>query len=109
MATVFWDRKEVLMVECLQQETTITSQVYCETLTRLHKAIQNKRRGMLRSGVLLLHENALPHTTARTRALLDHFNWELFDHPSYTPDLAPSDCVPVYLPEEQFDITAIQQ
>jgi hypothetical protein len=26
-----------------------------------------------------------------TRALLEHFNWELFDLLSYSPDLAPSD------------------
>jgi hypothetical protein len=26
-----------------------------------------------------------------SRALLEHFNWELFDHPSYSPDLAPGD------------------
>jgi hypothetical protein len=30
MATVFWDRKGVLMVEFMQQGTTITSEVYCE-------------------------------------------------------------------------------
>jgi hypothetical protein len=23
---------------------------------------------------------------------LEHFNWELFDHPPYSPDFAPSDC-----------------
>jgi hypothetical protein len=27
----------------------------------------------------------------RTRALLKHFNWELFDHPPYSPDLTPND------------------
>jgi hypothetical protein len=31
MATVFWDRKGVLMVEFMQKGTTITSDVYCET------------------------------------------------------------------------------
>jgi hypothetical protein len=48
---------------------------------------------MLTYGVMLLHDNALPHTStaARTRALLEHFNWELFDHLLYSPDLAPSD------------------
>jgi transposase len=45
---------------------------------------------MLTSGVVLLHETAIPHTAARTRALLEHFNWELFDHPRYSPDLAPT-------------------
>jgi hypothetical protein len=43
MATVFWDRKGVLMVEFMQQETTITSEVYCETQKELGRAIQNKR------------------------------------------------------------------
>jgi hypothetical protein len=32
MTAVFWDRKGVLMVEFMQQGTTITSRVYCETL-----------------------------------------------------------------------------
>jgi hypothetical protein len=31
-----------------------------------------------------------PHTAARTRALLQHFNWKLFDHPPYNPDLTLS-------------------
>jgi histone-lysine N-methyltransferase SETMAR len=58
---------------------------------KLRMAIRNKRHGMLTYGVVLFHDNARPHTAARTRALLEHFNWELFDHPPYSPDLAPSD------------------
>jgi histone-lysine N-methyltransferase SETMAR len=46
---------------------------------------------MLTSGVVLLHDNARPYTAGRTRALLEHFSWELFDHPPYSPDLALSD------------------
>jgi hypothetical protein len=68
-------------------------------------AIQNKRRGMLTSGVVLLHDNARPHTAARTRAQLKHFNWELFDHPPYSSERLP----PVYLPEELVAIIALQQ
>jgi hypothetical protein len=45
IAIVFWDKKGVLMVEFTQQGTTITSEVYCETLiikiNKLHRAIQN--------------------------------------------------------------------
>jgi hypothetical protein len=41
---------------------------------------------MLTSCVVLLHDNA-----ACTRALLEHFNWELFDHPPCSPHLAPSE------------------
>jgi hypothetical protein len=73
------------MVEFMQQGATVTSQVYCETLKELRKVIQKKRRGMLTSGVVLLHDNA------STQALLEYFNWELFHHTSYSPDVAPSD------------------
>jgi acyl-CoA thioesterase len=34
METFFWDRKGVLMAKFMQQGTTITSQVYCETLKK---------------------------------------------------------------------------
>jgi histone-lysine N-methyltransferase SETMAR len=47
--------------------------------------------GMLTYGVVLLHDNARPHTAARTRALLEHFHWELSDHSPYSPDLALSE------------------
>jgi hypothetical protein len=45
---------------------------------------------MLTKGVIL-HDNARPHTAARTNALIKLFNWEISDHPSYIPDLAPND------------------
>jgi hypothetical protein len=45
---------------------------------------------MLTKGVILLHDNAWPHTAARTNALIKLFNWEIFDHPLYSMDLAPS-------------------
>jgi histone-lysine N-methyltransferase SETMAR len=75
----------------MHQGTTITSEVYCDTLKKLPRAIQNKRRGILTSGVVLLHDNAPSRTAARARALLKYSNCELFDHPHYSPDLAPSD------------------
>jgi histone-lysine N-methyltransferase SETMAR len=46
---------------------------------------------MLTSGVMRLHNNVRPHIAARNRALLERFNWELFDHPPSSPDLASSD------------------
>jgi transposase len=48
-----------------------------------------ERRGMLTKGVILLHDNARSHTATRTDALVKLFNWEIFDHPPYSPDLAP--------------------
>jgi len=90
MCTVFWDRQGVPLVEFLPQGTTINSAVYCETLKKLRHAIQNKRRGMLSATILLLHDNARPHSAAQTQDLITSFRWKQMDHPPYRPDLAPS-------------------
>jgi transposase len=46
---------------------------------------------MLTKFFVLLHDNASPHTAARTNALIKCFNWEIFGQPPYRPDLAPKD------------------
>jgi hypothetical protein len=81
MATVSVDRKGVLM-GIHATRTTITSQMYCETLKRncVVPTIQNKMRRMLTHGVVLLPDNVLPHTAARIRVLLEYFNWELLTY-----------------------------
>jgi hypothetical protein len=89
--TVFWDQKGILLTEFMALGTTITSEVNREMLNKLQRSIQNKRRGMHTKGVVILHDNSWPHTLARTNALIRLFNWEIFDHPPYSPDLAPSD------------------
>jgi hypothetical protein len=91
MATVFWDRKGVLLIGFMPQGTTINAESYCATLRRLRYAIQNQRRGILSSGMMLLHDNVRPHAGARTQAMLQEFGWEVFEHPAYNPDLASSD------------------
>ncbi|GBL88937.1 hypothetical protein AVEN_159026-1 [Araneus ventricosus] len=87
MASVFWDRHGVLLVDFMQRGTTINAVAYGQTLRKLHRAIQNKRRGMLTERILLLHDNARPHTAAQTRALLDSFGWEVLDPPPTDPTL----------------------
>jgi hypothetical protein len=39
----------------------------------------------------MLHDNACPHTAAVTQDLIVTFGWEQFDHPPFSPDLAPRD------------------
>jgi len=79
------------MTEFMAPGTIRMSEVYCEVLNKLRRSIQNKRRRMLTKGVILLHNNTQPHTAAHTNALIKLFNWEIFDHPPYSLDLAPSD------------------
>jgi hypothetical protein len=77
----------MLVVEFMLQGTRVTPELYCETLK---KSLQNKRCGMLTYGVVLLPDSVHPHTAADTQAVLEHFNWKLFDHPPYSPDLTQS-------------------
>jgi hypothetical protein len=40
--------------------------------------------------VLLLHDNARPHTANKTYEMLQNFKGEVLEHPPYSPNLAPS-------------------
>jgi transposase len=91
MGTVFWDRRSVLLLDFMTQGKTINADVYCEPVSKLRRAIHNKRRGLLSSGVLLFHDNTRPHTAARTRQLLEQLQAKVFENPPYRPDLAPND------------------
>uniref|UniRef100_A0A670YLX0 Mariner Mos1 transposase n=1 Tax=Pseudonaja textilis TaxID=8673 RepID=A0A670YLX0_PSETE len=111
MASVFGDRQGVLLIDFLEHGATINSVRYCETLQKVRKAIQNKRRGKLSSEILFLHDNARPHTANPTREVLNAFKWEIFPHPPYSPDLAPSDYhlflrIKTWLGTQRFDDNA---
>ncbi|UYV76778.1 hypothetical protein LAZ67_14001999 [Cordylochernes scorpioides] len=91
MAINFWDCKGVLLVDYLPPNTTVNAARYCEVLTKLRAAIKRKRPGLLSRKVSLVHDNARQHAARTTQTLLVNFKWEIFTHPSYSSDLAPSD------------------
>jgi hypothetical protein len=66
MSTVFWDRKRFLLVEFLPQVSTINVGVYCDTIEKWRRAIQNKRHGMFSRVVVMLHDDARPNTVTAT-------------------------------------------
>ena len=47
--------------------------------------------GMLSDRIILLHDNARPHTANLVRDKFERFGWELLQHPLYRPDLSPCD------------------
>jgi hypothetical protein len=92
VASVFWERIEVLMAEFMQQGTTITSEVYGETLKKLRRAIQSKSLGMLTSAVVLLLDNVCLHTAALHSSTAGAFQLGVFfDHHPYSYVLALGD------------------
>ena len=87
MATVFWDMHGVLLFHFTPPNETVNSAAYQSTLKKLKRAVQRKKPQMSDKRVLLLHDNARPHTVN----LLERWGWEILEHPPYSPDLAPSD------------------
>ena len=70
-----------MLISC-PRNTTFNADAYCATLRRLRKAIQNRRRGKLSRGIVLIHDNARSHTAMQTQTLLHYeFHWDTFDHP----------------------------
>ncbi|GBN75237.1 Mariner Mos1 transposase [Araneus ventricosus] len=91
MFAVFCDCQGILRVDWMERGTTINVTTYCETLKKLRRSIQNKRRGLLDSGIVFVHDNVRRHTARVTTTLLDSFRCEQFCRPPYNTDLAPSD------------------
>ena len=91
MLTVFWDSKGSILEDYLEKGRTINSARYSDLLANnLKPVVRTKRRGLLSKKVLLLHENARPHTASQTVETINHLGFEVLEHRAYSPDLAPS-------------------
>jgi transposase len=91
MATVFWDMHGVLLLHISPPNATVNSAAHQSTLKKLKRAVQRKRSEMSDKRLLLLYDNARPHTAYATANLLERRGWEILEHPPYSPDLAPSE------------------
>ena len=107
MQTVFWDMKAHITINFLEKDATVDSVSNCQLLGQnsLYSMSNSRkivfplssemivwRRQILPiDDVLLLHDNARPHTSIRTRETIASFRWTTLLYPPYSPDLAPSD------------------
>jgi hypothetical protein len=92
MLTIFWDVNGPILVHFQERGQTATSARYSDMLVNEMKpAIRSKRRELLSKRVLLLHDNARPHTAADTVDTLRALKFEVLKQPPYSPDWAPSD------------------
>jgi hypothetical protein len=94
MLTIFWNVNGSILVHFQEKGQAVTSARYSDMLVNEMKpAMRSKRRGLLSKRVLLLHDNARPHTAALTRTVdtLCALKFEVLKLPSYSPDLAPLD------------------
>lgn len=91
LATIFFDCKGVLLIDFLHERRTVNAAYYCQLLEQAKAAFRNKRRKQPIRDVILLHDNARPHTAALTQEKLRQIHWETLEHPPYSPDLSPCD------------------
>jgi hypothetical protein len=57
----------------------------------LKPEIRGQQRGLLSESVVMLHDNACPHTVTHTVETLRKLNFEVLEHPLYSLDLTPSE------------------
>ena len=79
----------VYMTEFLEAGKTVNSAWYIETIKNLRRRVCQVRGSTSR--ILLLHDNARPHTAHATIDALETLKSEVLSHPPYSPDLGPSD------------------
>jgi len=78
----------LILAEFLEPGQTITAARYVQTLHKLHRALHDKHPGR---NIIILHDNARPHAARLTSEAIAKMGWEVLPHPTYSPDLAPSD------------------
>ena len=80
MATVFWDAEVVIMVDFLEQGNTINSVQYVRTLKKLKARLQRFRPTKAMAYILLLHDNARPHTNRHTTEEIVKIGFKVLRH-----------------------------
>ena len=81
MLTMFWDIQGVIQQKFQPHSENVNAASYCTTLWELRQGIRRKQPGLLTKGVILLDDNARPHTARVTQELLRTFCWHLLEHP----------------------------
>jgi hypothetical protein len=67
LASVFWNRDGILLVEYLEKGATITAQHYVALVGKLKQELVSKHRAKTSKGILFLEANAVAHKAAINR------------------------------------------
>ena len=85
------DQDGIILIDYLPKSQTINADYYSPLLVQLKDILKQKRPGKITKGVLFFHDNATAHRTLATQKKLAYLGFHSLDHPSNSPDLAPSD------------------
>ncbi|GFS04208.1 histone-lysine N-methyltransferase SETMAR [Elysia marginata] len=88
MLTVFWDSDGIVHIEFLKQGNTFNLERYISTLRKLSVRLKRVRPT---KHAILHHDNDREHTSRQTEEALHKMNFVVIPHPSYSPNIGPSD------------------
>jgi len=94
LASIFWDQDGIFLIDYLPKGQTIHAEYYLFLLVQLKDILKEKRSGKVTKGVSFLQDNDPAHRALATQKKLAYLGFQWFDHPPYSPDLAPSDLFP---------------
>jgi hypothetical protein len=87
LASVFWDKDGILLVDYLEKGTTIMAKYCVALLEKLKQQLVSKHPGKLSKRILFLQDNAAPHKAAITHQKLEDLHYEVLKHLAYSSDL----------------------
>ncbi|KAJ4450034.1 hypothetical protein ANN_01441 [Periplaneta americana] len=92
MFIVEYDIDGVILHHAVPPRQTANADYYCRFLQHhLRPALRRKRRHLVVQNPNILHDNARSHTAAAVKDLLRRWQWEILEHPPYSPDMSPCD------------------
>jgi histone-lysine N-methyltransferase SETMAR len=90
MYVMFFCRNGLVLDHSVPVGTRVNGPYYCSLLQdKVWLALRSKPE-LLKSGAILLQDNATPHRHRDVQNLV-RWGWEVLAHPPYSPDLAPCD------------------
>ena len=93
MCTLFWHRKEVIILDFLKSRQSTNSDHYTATLSKL-RAQASRVRPDNKTSFLLQHSNARSHTSLKTVEHITNLGCNVLSHPLYSPDFVLPQCHP---------------
>jgi histone-lysine N-methyltransferase SETMAR len=90
LASVFWDRDGILLVDYLEKSATIMAKFYVTLHNKRKQQLCPKCRSNLLKGILVLLDS-VSHKAAIMHQKLADPHFEVKKHLAYSYDLAPSD------------------
>jgi hypothetical protein len=86
LATVFWNKDGMLLIDYMEKGATITAKYYAVLLDKLKQQLVSKHRGKLSKRILFLQDNAGPHKVT----IMHSKSGKSSKHLACSPNLAPS-------------------